>query len=65
MQDVEEFYFLRFKTSCVIFTSASLFSDGDNLLICFIVTWRTGLRLPMYRSGLYHHSEEKQGKQNN
>ena len=63
VQDVEEFYFLRFKTSYVIFTSASLFSDGDNLLICFIVPWRTGLHLPMYRSGLYHHSDEKQCKQ--
>ena len=49
MQDVEDFYFLRFKTSYVIFTSASLCSDGDNLLICFIVPWRTGLRFPMYK----------------
>ena len=49
MQHVEEFYFLRFKTSYVIFTSASLCSDGDNLLICFIVPWRTGLRFPMYK----------------
>ena len=26
-------YFLRFKTSCVILTRASLWGDGDNLLI--------------------------------
>lgn len=49
VQDVEESYFLRFKTSYVIFTSTSLCSNGDNLLICFIVPWRTGLRFPMYK----------------
>ena len=49
VQDVEESYFLRFKTSYVIFTSTSLCSNGDNSLICFIVPWRTGLRLPMYK----------------